>query len=318
MEMIPDLNLLRVLEGIFVHGSISGAARALGLTQPGVSLALRRLRDHFGDELFFRDGQMMMPTALAQQLRDPVLRMMATVRGEILRPSSFDPRQAQRCFTINLSDLGDLSFLPDLVATCAAAAPGVSLRSVDLEPGELMREMSAGRVDLAIGHLTQADTASLFEQTLFEQTFVCLLRDRHPFIHQGLTLHQYLSADHVVVTQPGRSQERFENRIRELGYQRRIVLQTPHFMIVPLLVAQSDMISVVPRAVGTIYARLLNLTLLELPFEVSGVELRQFWHRRAHADPANVWLRKRVADLFQGKNPTESRQSPFWSEFLGL
>ncbi|WP_241127849.1 LysR family transcriptional regulator [Novosphingobium terrae] len=317
MEMMLDLNLLRVLDAIFAEGSVSGAARVLGLSQPGVSLALRRLREHFGDELFFRQGGAMVPTALAEQLRAPVQQMMGTLRKDIVSAGHFDPALSERCFVINMSDLGGLSFMPDLVASCAALAPGVSLQSVDLGPDELLRALTAGTIDLAIGHLIDIDTTSLFEQTLFDHEFVCLVRDGHPTIGDGLTLDQYLAADHIVVRQPGRSQERFEHRIQELGYQRRIRLQSPHFMSVPLLVAQSDMIAVVPRSVGTIYAKVLKLKILPLPFHVAPVELKQFWHRRGHADPAVIWLRKQVADLFRGRNPTESRLSPFWSHFLG-
>ncbi|WP_157098790.1 LysR family transcriptional regulator [Novosphingobium rosa] len=316
--MILDLNLLRVMDAIFAHGSISGAARALGLSQPGVSLALRRLREHFGDDLFFRQGSVMTPTALAEQLRLPVARIMGTVRNEITVAGGFDPLKAERSFVINLSDLGELSFLPDLVASCAAAAPRVTLRSVDVGLDELLRELTAGTIDLAVGHLTAMDSTSLFEQTLFDHEFVCLVREGHPEIIDTLSLDHYLGADHIVVMQPGRSQERFENRVRELGLERRIALQSPHFMSVPLLVSQSDMITVVPRSVGTIYTKLLRLKVLPLPFHVDPVELKQFWHRRAHADPGVIWLRKQVADLFRGRNPTESSQSPFWSGFRAL
>lgn len=313
--MMLDLNLLRVLDAIYTHGSLSGASRALGLTQPGVSLALRRLREHFGDDLFFRQGSAMAPTALAEQLRVPVQRVMGTVRSEITAAGSFDPATAERCFVINLSDLGELSFLPDLVASCAAAAPKVTLRSVDVGLDHLLPDLAAGTIDLAVGHLTQVDSTSLFEQTLFDHEFVCLARVDHPVITDTLSLEQYLAVDHVVVMQPGRSQERFENRVRDLGLKRRIALQSPHFMSVPLLVAQSDMITVVPRSVGTIFTHLLRLKILPLPFHVEPVELKQFWHRRAHADPGVIWLRKQVAELFRGQNPTESGRSPFWSRF---
>lgn len=311
-----DLNLLRVFDALFTHGSVSGAARALGLSQPGASLALGRLRDHFGDELFFRQGTVMMPTALSEQLRIPVQQMMALARNQILPIADFDAERTRRCFVISLSDLGCLSFLPDLAAFCSEHAPGISIRAVDVEPVALVHELAAGTIDLAVGHLTEVDTNNLFEQTLFDHEFVCLVRDGHPAITDRLTLDHYLAAEHIAVIQPGRSQQRFEDRLRQLGHERHVVLQTPHFMSVPLLVAQSDRIAVVPRSVGTIYARLLKLKLFALPFDVPPVELKQFWHRRAHADPGVVWLRSQIATLFGGKNPTESNQSPFWSRFL--
>lgn len=310
-----DLNLLRVLDALFSHGSVSGAARALGLTQPGVSIALRRLRSHFGDDLFVRQGGAMVPTALAEGLRDPVLRTLATIQSEILPAGRFDPLRSDRSFTISLSDLGDLVFLPDLMARLRERAPQVTVRSVAAEPAQLIDGMARGTIDLAIGHLTDANSASLFEQTLFVQHFVCLVRGDHPMIGDTLSLDQFLSADHIVVSQEGRSQERFERQVRELGLERRIALHSPHFMSVPLLVAGSDMMAVVPQAVGRIYARLLGLKLLALPFTVPGVELRQFWHRRSHSDPAVSWLRKLVAECFIGRDPTQAPDSVFWSDY---
>lgn len=311
-----DLNLLRVLDAMFAHGTVSGAAQALGLTQPGMSIALGRLRKHFGDELFVRQGGVMMPTALAQRLREPVTRTIATIQAEIVPAGSFDPARSDRCFTVSLSDLGDLVFLPDLVALLRVRAPDVSIRSVAVEPADMLHGLADGTIDLAIGHLTKFDTLAYFEQTLFEQPFVCLARNGHPAITGELTLSHYLAAEHVVVTQEGRSQERFEKRVRDLGYRRRIVLHSPHFMSAPLLVAKSDMITVVPYAVGRIYAGLLDLTMYPLPFDVPAVELRQFWHRRAHADPAIAWLRQQVAELFLGRDPSQSSDSPFWSNFM--
>jgi len=311
-----DLNLLRVLDALYAHANVSAAGRALGLTQPGVSLALRRLRQHFGDELFVRQSGVMAPTAFAEQLREPVMRTIATIRSDIVSVAAFDPAGARRRIAIGLSDLGDLVFLPDLIAVLRVKAPGITIRSVAAEPVDLLRGLADGTIDLAIGHLIDPDTAGHFEQTLFEQPFVCLVRPDHPTIGAELSLDQYLAVDHVVVTQEGRSQERYEHRVRELGLERRITLLSPHFMSVPLLVARSDMLTVVPLAVGQIYARLLGLRTLPVPFDVPAVELKQFWHRRAHTDPAVAWLRKEVAELFLGKDPTQNRQSPFWAGFL--
>lgn len=310
-----DLNLLRVFDAMLAQGSVSGAAQRLGLTQPGMSIALRRLRHHFGDDLFVRQGGRMVPTALAERLREPITRTIATIQSEIVPVGCFEPSTSKRCFAISLSDLGDLVFLPDLVALLRRKAPGVSVRSIAAEPDDMLRGLADGTIDLAIGHLTKIDTMNCFEQTLFEQPFVCLVRAGHPQITSSLSLPQFLEAEHIVVTQEGRSQERYEKRVHELGHQRRIVLQSPHFMSVPLMVAQSDMITVVPLAVGRIYARLLGLTMHPLPFDVSAVELRQFWHRRVHADPAIVWLRQQVADLFVGRDPTGGKDSSFWSSF---
>jgi DNA-binding transcriptional LysR family regulator len=112
------------------------------------------------------------------------------------------------------------------------------------------------------------------------------VRRDHPTIDYDMTLDQFLAAEHAVVTHEGRSQEIFERRMSELNLDRRILLRLPHFMSVPLLVATSDMITVVPRAVGLLYVRLASLKLVEPPIEIPPIEIKQFWHRRVHNDPS--------------------------------
>lgn len=302
-----DLNLLRVLEALFTQNSVSGAARALGVSQPSVSLALRRLRAHFGDELFVRQGARMEPTLVAQRLLGPVMNVMASVRSEIVAASPFDPAQAERCFTLNLSDLGELTFLPDLMTSMQERAPGVSVRSISLPPAELRRALADGSVDLALGFFKGLDGDNFFTQTLFEQGFVCLVRTGWKNGSQVMTLQDFLSADHAVVEQEGRSQEVLEQRLRAMGLRRRTLLRSPHFMTVPLLVARSDMIATVPWGVGRIFSRLGGLRFVTPPFDTPRIALQQLWHRRNHHDPGLVWLRRLIADLFRGRDPMGDR-----------
>lgn len=299
-----DLNLLPVLEALFSQRSVSGAARTLGVTQPSVSLALRRLRAHFEDELFVRQGARMEPTLVAQRLFEPVMKVMTSVRSEIVAAAPFDPAQSERCFTLNLSDLGELTFLPDLMIALRERAPGLTVRSVYLPPAELRKGLADGSVDLALGFLLGLEGDNLFTRTLFEQGFVCLVRTGWRDGAPRMTLEDFLAADHAVVEQEGRSQEVLERHLRTLGLHRRSVLRSPHFMTVPLLVARSDMIATVPFGLGRIFSRLGGLRFIDPPFDAPRIPLQQLWHRRSHQDPGSVWLRRLVAELFRGRDPT--------------
>lgn len=316
MNNTLDLNLLKVMEALFRHRNVSAAAHALGVTQPSVSLSLKRLRAHFGDDLFFRQGGAMVPTAMAARLFDPVMRVMSTVQADIVPSGPFDPARSDRCFTLSLSDLGELTFLPDLMEAMRERAPHVAIQSVTLPPTESRAGMIDGSIDLAIGYFIQFDGDDMFSQKLFTQAFVCLVSADHPTIHDSISVEQFSQGNHAVVEQDGRSQEILERRIASLGLHRRIVLRSPHFMSVPLLIAHSNMIATVPVGVARIYTRLTHLKMLPLPFDCPVVELKQFWHRRSHTDPGTVWLRRLVAELFKGRDPTAADQSPFWSGFM--
>ena len=80
-------------------------------------------------------------------------------------------------------------------------------------------------------------------------------------------------------------------------------------MSVPHLVATSNIISIVPRAVGRAFMHTGRLKLLEPPFKIPSIELKQFWHRRVHTDPGVLWLRNLIARLYLNRDPSETDDS---------
>lgn len=143
---------------------------------------------------------------------------------------------------------------------------------------------------------------------LFEHPFTCIAREDHPAIGESWSLETFLGLGHIVVSQSGRSQELFEAKLQSMGLSRRIQLKSPHFMSVPLLVGQSDLISTVPKAVGVIFARTAPLRLIAAPFETPSILLQQHWHLRSQDDPAAIWLRALIARLFKGRDPSLIRR----------
>jgi DNA-binding transcriptional LysR family regulator len=111
-----DLNVLLILDALYDTGSTTLVAERLKVSQPTVSFSLGKLRDVFGDELFVRHGASMQPTPLAESIREPVRRVIETVRFDILRERAFDPASAERTFSLSASDIGELVFLPRWVS----------------------------------------------------------------------------------------------------------------------------------------------------------------------------------------------------------
>lgn len=304
-----DLNLLIVMDALFAERSVSAAARRLKVSQPTVSFSLGKLREFFHDEMFVRSGGEMRPTTLAEGLREPIRRVIASIDNEILHPATFDPRTTDRVFTLSSSDMGEVVFLPDLLRTFRELAPNAGLKMVSMPFPRLQEAMTDGAVDLAGGYFPDFAGSSFFEQKLFDHPFVCLVSGRHPTIGDTIDLDQFLAAEHVVVAQETRSQEIVERHLADRGLHRRVILTTQHFMSLPALVAQSNLIAVVPRAVGRLYAQQGELKFLAPPVDMPWIEIKQFWHRRVHNDPAVQWLRKLMTDLFRSHDPSEDAQS---------
>ena len=307
-----DLNLLVAFDALMRDRNVTRAATRLRLQQPAMSHNLATLRVLVQDELFVRHGTKMQATPFVATIHEPVRRIIETINQEILRDHNFDPLTSERTFCISTSDIGEMVFLPDMLKALRGAAPRTCVRCLAMPPVELQAAMASGLVDIALGYFPDLIGAGFYQQKLFEHQFTCLVRRDHPTIDHDMTLDQFLAADHAVVAHEGRSQEIFERRMSELNLDRRILLRSPHFMSVPLLVATSDMITVVPRAVGLLYARLASLKLVEPPIEVPPIEIKQFWHRRVHNDPGVVWLRKLIAGLFLQR---DSSADPSWPIF---
>jgi DNA-binding transcriptional LysR family regulator len=294
-----DLNLLPVLVAIHEHGSVTAAARHLGISQPAVSSALSKLRQKYGDPLFHRAGHGMKATprlrTLIQPLREALTRMDHTFASE----SVFSPKTTQRTFTFAMSDLGEMVFMPKILEHMRRLAPRASVRSVASSASQIERGLETGDIDVAVGYFPDLREKSFLEKHLFFHHFVCLLRADHPISAATLSMQQFLSLEHAVVYGAGRTNEVFERHLRAKKITRKVVLETPHFLSIPSVVARSDLVVTVPHAVG-LFAKDLhtNIRIVQPPLRTPKIDLKLHWHRNFQRDPKNKWLRELVADLF--------------------
>ena len=198
-----DLNLLVVFHHLLIHKRVSVIAPLLGMSQPAVSSALGRLRAHLGDELFLRTQGGMTPTPYALQLAEPVAMALDGLQQALNVRAAFDPSTSTRRFTLAMTDVGEMYFLPVLVDALTKAAPAVTLQIVSVTQASLKEDMATGRIDLAMGLLPQLQ-AGFFQQALFRQKYICLMRQGHPLAAgKTLTLRSFTQAEHVRIVAAG-------------------------------------------------------------------------------------------------------------------
>lgn len=293
-----DLNLLPVFDALIRVGNVSRAAEELAMSQSAVSHALKRLRLFFGDPLFMKTGSGMQPTPKALELRSPVLAVMGTVRGELLVREGFDPAVARRTFSLCLTDMGELIFLPRLISRLRETAPHCTLRTLQTPSRQIPSVLESGEGDLALGSL-HAVPDGLFQQQLFTRSFVTIVNRRNRQIADELPLEQFMQLEHIVVSLSGRREDGYDSIIDQLAGQRRVYLTTPHFLTVPMIIEQNpDLIATVPRELATKFAGYKSVRMVETPVNVPAFAIRQHWHPRYHHDAANSWLRRLVKDVF--------------------
>ena len=294
-----DLNLLPVLVRIHDHGSVSAAATHLGMSQSAVSAALAKLRLKYGDPLFHRVGHGMQPTARMRALIDPLREGLLRVDGTFSSEQEFNAKTTEQTFTFAMSDLGEMVFMPKILHRIRQLAPRSCVRSVAASAAQIERGLETGEIDLAVGYFPDLREKSFMEKHLFYHHFVCLLRANHPITASTLTLAQFLSLEHAVVYGAGRTYEIFERFLRSKKIQRRVALETPHFMSIPFVISQSDLIVTVPHAIGMFVKGVhMNIRIAQPPVRTPRIDLKIHWHRNFQRDAKNKWLRERVADLF--------------------
>jgi DNA-binding transcriptional LysR family regulator len=292
-----DLNLLVVFDAVLGEGSISRAAARLDLSQPAVSNALARLRKATGDRLFVRLGNGVAPTPYAASIAEPIRAALAAIGASLAGRQEFDAATSQRDFAIHITDLGEAFFLPRLLARLNRSAPRVRLRNLALSTDEAREALRSGTADLTIGNLPDFE-AGFYQQRLFRDRYVCILSRDHPSIGARLTARQFAAASHAIAMPGGTGHGIIERTLVAHGLESRIALRVQNFLVLPSIVAASDLIAIVPHSVGSQISPKDAVKLLPLPVDIPAFDIRQCWHERYHDDPGHRWLRQQFMELF--------------------
>lgn len=286
-----DLNLLVVLDALLTERSVTRAAARLGLTQPATSHALARLRTLLDDAVLVRTARGMVPTERALAL-EPVLRRSLADLAQALEPAAFAPEIAARTFTIGTTDYAEMVVLPRLAAEVERVAPNVALR-VRPVPEPFVQDLEDQQLDVVLAPPIQP-VAGVHARKLFEERFVCVVREGHPGVGARLTLDRYCALSHLLIAPRGRPGSYVDTALAAMGRTRRIRLTVPHFLAAPMIVAESDLVVTLAERVAERFQPSLGLRLLPPPFDISGFSIHLFWHARAEDDPAHRWLRQQI------------------------
>ena len=300
MNNWPDLNLLVVFQALMTERSVTRAAARVNLSQPAVSNALARLRLHFGDKLFLRGRNGMIPTPLALDLAPKIDAGLEQFRGA-LQPSGFDPRTARTTMRLAATDEIELTVLPRLLSRLQTAAPGLTMNFSRIHGlySVPAADLESGSLDFAAGMFTQPlpfDT-SLFFRELYAPKFVCIARRGHPLIRGRLSLKTFCSVAHAATFYPGRGPGLLDRVLAERGLKRNVQLSVPHWLSLPFAVAHSDLIATVPDTVANAIGRQLRLQRLKCPVKLPRLSVSLVWHARTHEDAAHRWFREMIISV---------------------
>ncbi len=295
-----DLNLLRVFDAVMSEQNLTRAAVRLAMTQPAVSNAIRRLRDSLNDELLIRTAHGVKPTPRAESLWPAVRRALAELQ-EAVAPHAFDVSQASATFRLAMADATAALLLPSLVRSIEKEAPGLNIRMVPLTTRDPRPLLLRGDVDLAIGFFPgvlaqlsgEPDTPIRHEQ-LYSGQYVCVMRKDHALTKKPLTLDAYCAANHLLVSFSGRARGLVDEALAQIGRERRILLTVNQFFTAGRVVANSELITVLPRHLIASTGMSADLVACEVPFDMPEVHVDMLWHERDARSKAHKWMREHL------------------------
>lgn len=291
-----DLNLHRVLLNIYQHKSISAAADALFLSQPAVSHALARLREHHQDPLFVRQGRKMVATKHCQLVIGKVEQGLTLLSESLLDTHEFDISSQQKTIYLGLRDIVEAMLFPALMANLASIAPNIRINSRPSQQGEISRELRDGKVDIVVDTLYPVDKDIKTLQVINDQ-FVLVCRQKHCITAQN-DITEYLRHKHVVASLRDRDINIVDRALTQTKHIRDISLRCDNFYAAIKVIQQSDLLLTVPSAIANQFAQDFAIEILPLPFAVPALPVHIYWHASKDEDQVVAWMRQQINSIF--------------------
>jgi DNA-binding transcriptional LysR family regulator len=292
-----DLTLLLVFLGLMRHRKAVLVAEELGLTQSGVSQALKRLRDIFGDPLFLRRPHGLDPTAVALALETPVARAVETLRAALGQTEAFDPATAERVIRLAALDAEQADLIPALIRMLRDRAPGLRLVVLPQARRAALDGLAANEIDIALG-LFGALPETVIAMPLHEQGFRVV---GHPdLLAEPMTLERYAALPHVLVSPGGDLSGIADDALAAEGLSREVVAAVPQFFPALAAAAATRCLATVPERIAKRFAKPFGLASAEPPLPLRRFTVSALIHRRNERDAALGWLFDRLRQAAAG------------------
>lgn len=283
-----DLRLLLIFDAVLTGGSVTQAARRLGMSQPAVSTALARLRHILKDELFTREPGGMRPTPRALDLAVPINEALRQLEAAV-QPAEFVPGESTRGFRLAIASHTEMAILPQLIARIEEVAPSIQLVARPKPNSEVSRLLDTNQIDFAVGAVGRVP-ARFRQAPLYEDRFVCVMRKDHPLAKRDFTLDEFAAARHVLVSSTGESSTLLDSLLAKHRLRRNIHVTLKHFVAGATILGQTDLVA------GWFFRSYeplsrfgdFGLTWRDLP--LAPIKVAVVWHPVLSAHPAYKWL----------------------------
>jgi DNA-binding transcriptional LysR family regulator len=295
-----DITQIRLLAELSRLRSVSRAAQRIGISQSAASHALAKLRKISGDPLFARTQDGLQPTPFGSRLSTASCEALDVLLSGLTASDQFDPRTTTRVFSFFMNDIGQTIFLPPLIKYLKQNAPGASARVLPVPLDNPGAAISSGAVDFAAGYFDNL-TTGFFQSLVFHERYACIVRTGHPKFRSGMTLEAFEQAEHAIANATGMAHAVVDRYLAKHRVKRNVTLRVPGLHVLPMIVANSDLVAVIPWRLADAFAARLPIKVLPPPVAMSQFDVCIYWHERYQHDPAIRWMRRAFVALFSGQ-----------------
>lgn len=288
-----DLNLLVAFDALLAEGSVSRAAARLCIGQPAMSHALARLRTLFQDDLLYREGGRMQPTARARALAPRVRQLLGELHAVTRTAEDFDPAHAEGDFRLALNDPLEALLLPGLVARIRAQAPGLSVSVRPIPASRQLEYLDQGNIRLAVGYfpcVRDVHDARL----LYQGGFCCVFNPALLDMPSPIGLADLVRYPHIHTSYTGDAPGLTDRLLHEAGLARHVVAQAASPLAIPFVVKQSPLLAVVPDLVARLFEAHADLAIERLTVDGLALPISRVMHRRDRGDPLTAFVAEQV------------------------
>ncbi|BAU66123.1 transcriptional regulator, LysR family [Stanieria sp. NIES-3757] len=288
-----DLNLLVTLDVLISEASVTKAAERLNLSQSAMSYSLKRLRTILDDDILIRTSREMEVTPYARQISDRLRQILREIQSTLLEKETFNPATANETFRIAASDYVEATIGVNLLQQLNAQAPNVRIRISNLDKETVMDALDDNRIDMIINAELPLKNWHV-EESLYREEFVCVVKGDDSLTK--LSVADYTRKPHILVSMRDDFQGKGDEILKLQQQFRQVIWSTPHFMAVPLLLASSNCVALLPNRMARQCAKAMNLKLLPPPIPIEGFTISLIWHQRNTNNPQHQWLRQKIVD----------------------
>lgn len=294
-----DLNLLIALQALYKTNSVSKAAERCYVSQSAMSHSLQRLRKLFDDPLFERVGSKMEATDRAIELSNTVDALLNTIQSEVLLSKSFDVATYKGTWKIGLTDYAELMFAPVLFDLIKHSSPNSQIALFNVNRSNYQRVFEDSKLDIAIGSF--GEVPKLYRtKHLYTEQHVCLLDNSVLSIKEPMSLEQFVSVEHALVSPAGALKTGVDNRLAELGLNRKVAIASSNFLTVKRLIRGRELLCIVPKLVARkdIDGE-ETLLAVKPPIDVPDFDIQLVYRKAKHLDDKNMHLRKSITQAVE-------------------